>query len=152
MFCALLSQIKCSINICTMNGWMDRHMSVFGSWNLRVMEFFQCSYGTFRFLPNCVSRPWIQAGWGQRDRFWGAGGRRGEGGRDSGVHRGRALGNRPLLRSRPPDARCGHTALLWLELRTALPQLLEALWSRLRQNCGCVSMEMDFKCNIHTEF
>ena len=32
MFCSLLSQIKCSINICTMNGWMDRHVC------LRVLE------------------------------------------------------------------------------------------------------------------
>ena len=90
LFCSLLSQIEWSINIYRMNEWMDRHVS------LQVMAFFQCSYGTFRFLPDCS----LTLG----SRLAGArgtgacvpvcvcvcrgGGRRGEGGGDCGVHQG----------------------------------------------------------------
>ena len=126
LFCLLLSQIEWSINIYRMNEWMDRHMS------LQVMAFFQCSYGTFRFLPDCFSHPWIQAGWGQRDRCVrvcvcvcvcvcmcvgeGAGREREE----ETAEFTKAAGRNQICSKGPATyARCGHSDLLWLELRTA---------------------------------
>ena len=99
-----------------MDGWTDTC--------LQVMEFFQCSYGTFRFLPDCFSHPWIQAGWGKRDRCVcvcvcggeGAGEEREE----ETAEFTKAEGKEQICSKVPAtDARCGHSDLLWLELRTA---------------------------------